>query len=78
MEEKWIVIDESGLIYELWNEGGKLNIYTQQIRTYEIRKEEDKLNVYRSTDTNGSILFKINEKYYEIGFMTEWKKRRYQ
>lgn len=71
MEENWIVIDNGGLVYEIWNEGGKLNVYTQETRPYEIQKEEGILKVYRGPDTSGNILFQINEKYYEIGFMME-------
>ncbi len=72
MTENWIVIDEGGLSYEIWNEGGKLNVYTQETRPYEIWKEEGRLNVYdRRSPTVNDPLFKINEKYYKIGFMTE-------
>jgi len=70
MTENWIVIDEGGLSYEIWNEGGKLNVYKQETRPYEIWNEDGRLNVYRTSDTASTLLFKINEKYYEIGFMT--------
>lgn len=70
MTENWMVIDEGGLVYEIWNEDGKLNVYAQETRPYEIRKEDGKLNVYHNSDTASALLFKINEKYYEIGFMT--------
>ncbi len=70
MTENWIVIDEGGHSYEIWNEGGKLNVYKQETRPYEIWNEDGRLNVYRNSDTASALLFKINEKYYEIGFMT--------
>ncbi len=71
MTENWIVIDGSELSYEIWNEGGKLNVYTQETRPYEIWKEDGKLNVYdRRSPTVSDPLFKISQKYYRIGFMT--------
>ncbi|MFZ3060379.1 MAG: hypothetical protein WA102_11675 [Candidatus Methanoperedens sp.] len=63
--EKWNIMDERGN-YEIWNQDGKLNVYTQEELTYEILKEDGALNVY--DEYPGDIFFRIGEKYYRISY----------
>ncbi len=63
--EKWNIMDERGN-YEIWNQDGKLNVYTQEELTYEILKEDGALNVY--DEYPDDIFFKIGEKYYRISY----------
>lgn len=63
--EKWNIMDEREN-YEIWNQDGKLNVYTQEELTYEILKEDGVLNVY--DEYPGDIFFKIGEKYYRISY----------
>ena len=63
--EKWNIMDER-VNYEIWNQDGKLNVYTQEELIYEILKENGALNVY--DEYPGDIFFKIGEKYYRISY----------
>jgi len=64
--EKWNIMDERGN-YEIWNQDGKLNVYTQEELTYEILKEDGVLNVY--DEYPGDIFFRIGGKYYRISLL---------
>ncbi len=65
--EKWNIMDER-VNYEIWNQDGKLNVYTQEELIYEILKENGALNVYDGKSP-GDIFFKIGEKYYRISLL---------
>lgn len=64
--EKWNIMDDM-VNYEIWNQDGKLNVYTQEKPVYEILKENGVLNVY--DEYPGDVFFKIGEKYYRISLL---------
>lgn len=55
--------DGFGECFEIWEEDGNLNVYTQEKKTYEIWKEDGNLNVYDGNVYTYKI-FKVGDDYY--------------
>lgn len=61
----WII--DAGAGYTILKEEGKLNVYTGDEKTHEIRREDGKLRVVY-VGPQGNPIFKIREKYYRFEF----------
>ena len=65
--ENWHIIgemDPNMESFEIWEEDGDLNVYTDYNSVYEIWKEDGNLNVYKRDDYDNDKIFKVGDDYY--------------
>lgn len=69
--ENWHIIGEKDPnmeSFEIWEEDGDLNVYTNENITYEIWKEDGNLNVYKKDAYDNPKIFNIEDDYYTFSF----------
>ena len=69
--ENWHIIGEKDPnmeSFEIWEEDGDLNVYTDYNSVYEIWKEDGNLNVYKRNDYDNDKIFKVGDDYYTFSF----------